>query len=307
MKPSNTTLSSIVGAALLALLVALDAVYVVTETNQAIITQFGEPMGGAITKPGLHLKTPFVQKTHFFEKRWLEWDGDPNQIPTKDKKYVWVDTYCRWRISDPLVFFQRVRDERGAHSRLDDIVDGETRNVVANYDLIEIVRSTNRAFEVTEDAALLDYSDVVGKIQTGREHLAKLILEKRLEDHPGVRRRDQGRPDQAGQLRGRGPGQGLRPDDRRAQADRRQVPLRGRRQERRDPGPEGARAASGSSPKPTGRPRKPRARRTPRRRGSTPRRTASTRNSTSSYGRSSPTGRPSRRIRRSCSPPTASS
>jgi membrane protease subunit HflC len=167
----------IVGAVLAALLVLLDAVYIVTETNQAIITQFGEPIGGAVTVPGLHLKAPFVQKTNFFDKRWLEWDGDPNQIPTRDKKYIWIDTYCRWRISDPLVFFQRVRDERGAHSRIDDIVDGETRNVVAKYDLIEIVRSSNREFELTEESALLDLSEVVGKIQTGREKLARAILE----------------------------------------------------------------------------------------------------------------------------------
>jgi membrane protease subunit HflC len=167
----------IVGAVLVLLLVLLDSAYVVSETNQVIITQFGEPIGGAVTAAGLHFKAPFVQKANYFDKRWLEWDGDPNQIPTKDKKYIWVDTYCRWRISDPLVFFQRVHDERGAHSRIDDIVDGETRNVVANFDLIEIVRLSNRAFELTEDAALLDFSEVVGKIQTGRDKIAKLILE----------------------------------------------------------------------------------------------------------------------------------
>jgi membrane protease subunit HflC len=176
MKTTTKTLL-LVGAALVALLVVLDSAYVVSETNQAIITQFGEPIGGAVTSAGLHFKAPFIQKTNYFEKRWLEWDGDPNQIPTKDKKYIWVDTYCRWRISDPLVFFQRVHDERGAHSRLDDVVDGDTRNVIANFDLIEVVRSTNRPFEATEDAALLDFSEVVGKIQTGREKIARLILE----------------------------------------------------------------------------------------------------------------------------------
>jgi len=174
---NTTLLIVIIGALLLGLLVFLDSVYVVSETDQVIITQFGEPMGGAVTTAGLHFKTPFIQKTHFFDKRWLQWDGDPNQIPTKDKKYIWIDTYCRWRISDPLVFFQRVRDERGAHSRLDDIVDGETRNTIANFDLIEIIRSTNRDFELTEDAALLDFSEVVGKIGTGREKLSKIILE----------------------------------------------------------------------------------------------------------------------------------
>jgi membrane protease subunit HflC len=167
----------IVGVLLVGLLVLADAAYVVSETNQVIITQFGEPIGGAVTAPGLHFKAPFVQKANFFDKRWLEWDGDPNQIPTKDKKYIWMDTYCRWRISDPLVFFQRVRDERGAQSRLDDVVDGAMRNAVASYDLIEIVRSSNREFELTEDAALLDFSEVVGKIGTGREKIAAIILD----------------------------------------------------------------------------------------------------------------------------------
>lgn len=167
----------LIGAALVVLLVVLDSAYVVSETNQVIITQFGEPIGGAVNTAGLHFKAPFIQKTNYFEKRWLEWNGDPNQIPTKDKKYIWVHTYCRWRISDPLVYFQRVHDERGAHSRLDDIVDGETRNIIAKFDLIEIVRTSNRTFELTEDAALLDFSEVVGKIQTGRDKIAKLILD----------------------------------------------------------------------------------------------------------------------------------
>ncbi len=172
----NTKIIIMAAAAVALLLIIISSAYVVSETNQVIITQFGEPMGGAITTAGLHFKMPFIQKANYFEKRWLEWDGDPNQIPTKDKKYIWVDTYCRWRISDPLKFFQRVRDERGAHSRIDDIVDGETRNEIAKFDLIELVRSSNRAFEVTEDAALLDYSEVVGKIETGRDKIARIIL-----------------------------------------------------------------------------------------------------------------------------------
>jgi membrane protease subunit HflC len=188
----TTKVLLIVGAVLVVLLVLLDSTYVVSETNQVIITQFGEPIGGAVTVAGLHFKAPFVQKANYFDKRWLEWDGDPNQIPTKDKKYIWVDTYCRWRISDPLVFFQRVRDERGAHSRIDDIVDGETRNVIAKFDLIEIVRSSNRAFELTEDAALLDFSEVVGRIQTGRDKIARLILESAAKITPtfGVELKD---------------------------------------------------------------------------------------------------------------------
>ncbi len=161
----------------IALILLAGSVYIVSETNQVIITQFGEPVGGAVTTAGVHLKMPFIQKTHYFEKRWLEWEGDPNQIPTKDKKYIWVETYCRWRISDPLRFYQRVQDERGGLSRLDDIVDGEARNAVANYDLIEIVRSTNRTFEQSEEAPLTDTS-VLAKIELGREKIAHIILEK---------------------------------------------------------------------------------------------------------------------------------
>lgn len=177
MKPSS--LKILVTIIIVVVLLALiDGVYIVSETNQVIITQFGEPIGAAITSPGMHFKVPFIQKANYFEKRWLEWDGDANQIPTRDKKYIWVDTYCRWRISDPLVFYQRVKDERGAHSRLDDVVDGETRNVIASFDLIEIVRSTNREFNLSEESALLDYSEVIGKIQVGRGRIAEMILEK---------------------------------------------------------------------------------------------------------------------------------
>jgi len=174
------------------LIVLLNTLYVVSETNQVIITQFGEPIGDAIIKPGLHMKVPFIQKANYFEKRWLEWDGDANQIPTKDKKYIWVDTYARWRINDPLVFFQRVRDERGAHSRIDDIIDGETRNAVANYDLIEIVRSSNREFELTEEIAILDIAAAIPDIETGRDKIAQIILEKSSEITPefGVELRD---------------------------------------------------------------------------------------------------------------------
>jgi len=182
----------IIVAVIVALIILADAVYIVSETNQVIITQFGEPIGGAITSPGLHIKAPFIQKTNYFEKRWLEWEGDPNQIPTKDKKYIWVDTYCRWRISDPLVFFQRVRDERGAQSRLDDIVDGETRNAIAKYDLIEIVRSYNREFEITEETSLLDLSEVIIEIKVGRERIAQIILENASKISPqfGVELKD---------------------------------------------------------------------------------------------------------------------
>jgi membrane protease subunit HflC len=189
---ASTKILILIGAAFVGLLVLADAVYIVSETNQVIITQFGEPIGSMVTKAGMHLKSPFIQKTNYFEKRWLEWEGDPNQIPTKDKKYIWVYTYARWRISDPLVFFQRVRDERGAHSRLDDIIDGETRNAIANFDLIEVVRSSNREFELTEDAIILDASEAVRKIAMGREKIAQIILDKaaRITSGFGIELRD---------------------------------------------------------------------------------------------------------------------
>ncbi len=191
MKASLRTLI-VLGIIVGGLLVAASSLYVVSETNQVIITQFGEPKSGTISYPGIHLKVPFIQKANYFEKRWLEWDGDANQINTKDKKYIWVDTYARWRISDPLKFYQRVKDERGAHSRLDDIIDGETRNTVANFDLIEVVRSTNRTFEQTEDSALLDQSEAMISIGTGRQKIAQIILQESAKITPefGIELRD---------------------------------------------------------------------------------------------------------------------
>ncbi len=164
------------GVALLALVVLSSSTYLVSETEQVIITQFGEPKGSPISEPGMHFKLPFVQQVNAFEKRFLEWDGSPNQMPTKDKRFIWVDMYARWRITDPLKFFQRLRDERGAQSRLDDILDGETRNAVASYDLIELVRSSNRPagsipIESEEDRIVLE------QISTGRRAIAASILE----------------------------------------------------------------------------------------------------------------------------------
>jgi len=164
------------GIALLALLLVSSSTYRVSETEQVIITQFGEPRGNPISQPGMHFKIPFVQRVNVFEKRFLEWDGSPNQMPTKDKRFIWVDMYARWRITDPLKFFQRLRDERGAQSRLDDILDGETRNAVASYDLIELVRSSNRPadsipIESEEERIVLE------QISKGRRAIAASILE----------------------------------------------------------------------------------------------------------------------------------
>jgi len=165
-------------ATVLAALLFYLSVYTVSETKQVILVQFGRPVGGVVTEPGLHLKVPLIQVVHRFDKRWLEFDGDANEIPTKDKKYIWVDTYARWRIQDPLRFYQAVRDEHGGQSRLDDIVDGETRNAVASYDLIELVRSSNREFQLTEELAGIGSAEAMTTITTGRQKIASQILEK---------------------------------------------------------------------------------------------------------------------------------
>ena len=167
----------VIALALLAFFALVDAAYVVDETQQVVITQFGDPVGAPVTTPGLHFKTPLIQRANYFDKRFLEWDSDPNQMPTKDKRFIWVDTYARWRISDPLLFFQRLRDERGAQSRLDDILDGETRNAVARHDLVEVVRSSNRP----KEQVLVDTEEetaILQPIKTGRQEITKEILEK---------------------------------------------------------------------------------------------------------------------------------
>jgi len=163
-------------AALVAVVTLIDGVLVIRETEQVIITQFGKPVGAPRIKPGLSFKIPIIQKASYFDKRYLEWDGDANQIPTKDKKFIFVDTYARWEITDPLQFFVRLRDERGAQSRLDDILDGETRNAVASHDLLELVRSTNREPELTEE--YLEDLEVLERINVGREAIEKLVLER---------------------------------------------------------------------------------------------------------------------------------
>ena len=128
--------------AVAALLIVSGALYTVDETEQVIITQFGKPVGDPKTEAGLKFKTPFIQQVNPIDKRILEWDGDPSNMPTKDKLYIAVDLFARWRITDPLQYFLRLRDERSAQSRLDDILGSETRNAVAKHELIEIVRTT---------------------------------------------------------------------------------------------------------------------------------------------------------------------
>ena len=125
----NRSTIILIGVAVAALVIFGETTYTVSEVEQVIITQLGEPVGDPVVTPGLHFKLPFIQRANVFDKRFLEWDGSPNQVPTRDKRFIWVDTYARWHITDPLLFFQRLRDERGAQSRLDDILDGESARI----------------------------------------------------------------------------------------------------------------------------------------------------------------------------------
>ncbi|TNF02440.1 MAG: protease modulator HflC [Deltaproteobacteria bacterium] len=167
------------------------SLFVVTEGKQVIITQFGRPIGEPITTAGLHFKKPFLQEARFVDKRILSWDGFPNQIPTKDKKYISVDTTARWRIVDALKFIQTVQNERGAKARLDAILDATTRDVISNHNLVEAVRLSNsildsiaRKKKEIEDKeargeAIVE-EEITGEIEkvtTGREELSKMIAE----------------------------------------------------------------------------------------------------------------------------------
>lgn len=164
---------------LVVLAFASGAVFVVDETNQVVITQFGRPVGRPITKAGLHFKKPLVQQAHYFDKRLLDWDGDPNQIPTKDKKYIWVDTTARWRISDALVFLESVANEMGALTRLDDIINSATRDAITSHNLVEAVRNSNRILEAGEESEdVIVTEEAVEKIEAGRQRLERLILER---------------------------------------------------------------------------------------------------------------------------------
>ena len=154
-----------VAVALAALLSISGAFYTVDQTEQVIITQFGKPVGDPITEPGLHFKTPFIQTVNRLDKRFLEWDGAPVGIPTKDKTYIHVDAFGRWRIKDPLTYFLRIRDERSAQSRLEDILGSEIRNSIAKHELIEIVR-TNKDRQPIHDETLRSGPTGMGTLGT---------------------------------------------------------------------------------------------------------------------------------------------
>lgn len=161
------------GLVIIASYAMLDSVYSVSEIEQVIITQFGRPVGAPVTTAGLKLKIPFVQAVNPFDKRILEWDGSPTDMPTEDKLYISVDLFARWRIIDPLQYFLRLRDERSAQSRLDDLLGSETRNAVAKHQLIEIIRTTKDRVPL-KDASLIDPNNAVGAlvpIQKGRQEV----------------------------------------------------------------------------------------------------------------------------------------
>lgn len=156
----------------------LNGAYTVDETQQVVITQFGQPIGEPIQKAGLYLKKPFVQEIHYFDKRILEWDGYPSEIPSKDKKFIWVDVTARWQIIDPLKFLQTMRHELNAQSRLDDIIDGVTRDFITRYEAPEIVRNTNRILEVEVGEGDISGEESFEKIETGRNTITRMILEQ---------------------------------------------------------------------------------------------------------------------------------
>jgi membrane protease subunit HflC len=171
------------GAALGLIVIVLLAsmTYVVNEWEQVVITEFGEPVGEPVNEAGLHFKMPFVQRVNRFEKRILIWDGERNQIPTDDKRFIWVDTTARWRIRDPLVFLQSVRTVRGAQSRLDDYLDSAVRDVIGRHKLVEVVRLSNRVLDVVPPEeerveGLMDMQ-VREKIERGRDELIQAMLE----------------------------------------------------------------------------------------------------------------------------------
>jgi modulator of FtsH protease HflC len=157
----------LIGLAIAGVLVVFRAIlscfYTVDPTEQVIITQFGKPVDKPTTEPGLHFKLPFIQDVNRIDKRFLEWDGLPVAIPTRDKTYIHVDTYARWRISDPMTYFVRLHDERSAQSRLEDILGSETRNAIAKHDLIEIVR-TDKDRKPLRDETLKAAAGTLGSI-----------------------------------------------------------------------------------------------------------------------------------------------
>jgi len=172
--------SAILTILIVAVLIGLSATfYTLEEGKQAIILQFGRPVGDTITEAGLHFKLPFIQEVRIFEKRLLVWDGDPNQIPTKGREFIWVDTTARWRIADARKFLENVATEAGAQSRLDDIIDSVVRDEVSNSELVELVRSTSWVIpqgEALEAIPKEREEELKREIARGREEITRIIL-----------------------------------------------------------------------------------------------------------------------------------
>ena len=167
------------------MLFIVGAIYVVPETAQVVVTQFGKPVGDPVTRAGLHFKVPFIQQAHYFDKRLLEWDGDPNQIPTMDKKYIWVDVTARWKIVDALTFLESVGNERGAQARLDDIINSATRDVVTSHLLVEAIRDSNRILDQeTGEEAVTIAEEALERITVGRHEIEREILDRADEIAP---------------------------------------------------------------------------------------------------------------------------
>lgn len=169
--------------ALLAMITAASSFFTLDETEQAIVVQFGAPVGQPVTEPGIHFKRPFIQEVRRFDKRLLSWDGDPNQIPTRGEQFISVDTTARWRIVDPLKFLQSVGDERGAQLRLNDILDSVVRDQISASDLVEIVRSKDWAIseEDLERAQIVGEEDeeiLLQKVSRGRSEIFASVLEQ---------------------------------------------------------------------------------------------------------------------------------
>ncbi len=173
--------SAIIVVVVVAIALASGSLFVVAEGQQAIVTQFGRPIG-EVRYAGLHFKLPMVQDVHRFQRRIVQWDGDPNQIPTRDKRYIWVDVTARWRIADPLVFYRSVHNERGAQARLDDIIDSVVRDAVSGHLLVELVRGADYTppsgvrDEVIEfEGEEIDVDNLIGR----EEILANILREAR--------------------------------------------------------------------------------------------------------------------------------
>ena len=169
----RTSIIVIAVVAVVMLIIVASGLFIADETQQVVVTRLGKPVR-TILNPGLHFKIPFLETTHVFDKRFLEWRGKSNQVTTKDKRYIWTDTYARWHIVDPLLYYKRLRDERGAMSRIDDIIDGETRTAFAKHDLIELVRTSNR--EPLADPVMDMDSGTLQDITYGRSMIANEIL-----------------------------------------------------------------------------------------------------------------------------------